>query len=127
MCLVFCPSSARRLLGAVCLLLFVTFSAHAQRLTFTTLAGPATGAGSVDGTGTAARFANPGGVAVDAGGNVYVADTDNQTIRKITPAGVVTTFAGLADHFAAADGSGGFARFNRPLGMAADSGGTLYV
>ena len=52
--------------------------------------------GSQDGTGSAARFFAPNAVAVDAGGNLYVADTDNETIRKITSGGVVSTLAGLA-------------------------------
>src|SRR5258705_180503 len=61
----------------------------------TTMLGRAASNGSADGTGSAARFYYPGGVATDSSGNVYVADTVNQTIRKITPAGVVTTLAGL--------------------------------
>jgi hypothetical protein len=61
--------------------------------TFTTLAGNA-GYGSADGTGSAARFWNPSGVAVDSAGSVYVADSKNHTMRKVTPVGVVTTLAG---------------------------------
>lgn len=59
----------------------------------TTLAGLAGVAGSINGTGSSARFNNPDGVAVDTAGNIYVADTFNNLIRKVTPAGVVTTFA----------------------------------
>src|SRR5258708_10362761 len=61
--------------------------------TFTTLAGQAS-IGSADGTGSAARFYEPEGVAADSSGNVYVADTFNHTIPKNTPAGLVTTLAG---------------------------------
>src|SRR5437868_11544831 len=60
--------------------------------TFTTMAGQAS-IGSADGTGSAARFFQPSGVATDSSGNVYVADAWNHTIRKITPAGLVTTLA----------------------------------
>ena len=84
--------------------------------------------GSADGTGSAARFYNPTGVAVDSAGNVYVADTDNYTIRKITPGGVVTTtLAGLAGQLGSADGTGSAARFNYPIGVAVDSAGNVYV
>ncbi len=93
----------------------------------TTLAGRAGASGSADGTGPAARFNHPAGVAVDAAGNVYVADTDNDTIRRITPAGVVTTIAGQAGLGGSADGAAGAARFNGPSGMAVDGGGNLYV
>ncbi|MGZ5441352.1 MAG: hypothetical protein ACXW4P_04610 [Thermoanaerobaculia bacterium] len=93
----------------------------------TTLAGLAGVAGNADGTGSAARFEHFGGVATDSGGNVYVADTGNDTIRKITPAGVVTTLAGSAGVSGNADGTGSAARFENPSGLATDSGGNVYV
>ena len=92
----------------------------------TTLAG-STSSGSADGTGTAARFSVPYGVAVDAAGTVYVADTFNNTIRKITPSGVVTTFVGSPIYGGSADGVGGSARFGSPTSVAVDAAGTLYV
>jgi hypothetical protein len=99
---------------------------YATPYTFTTLAGN-TGNGSADGTNSAARFAYPWGAAVDTNGNVYVADTVNNTIRKVTPAGMVTTLAGLAGSFGSADGTNSAARFNDPVGVAVDSAGNLYV
>jgi hypothetical protein len=95
--------------------------------TFTTLAGLAGNYGSADGTGSAARFDAPHGVAVDSAGNVYVADTGNDMIRKVTPAGVVTTLAGLAGNYGSADGTGSAARFHVPWGVALDSAGNVYV
>ena len=92
-----------------------------------TLAGLAGSSGSADGTGSAARFCYPYGVAVDGSGNVYVADTDNYTIRKITPAGVVSTLAGLAGSSGSADGTGSAARFDYPYGVAVDGSGNVYV
>jgi hypothetical protein len=91
----------------------------------TTLAGGS--GGSVDGTGAAARFSSPNSVAVDASGTVYVADTANNTIRKITPAGVVTTLAGVAGSFGSTDGTGAGARFASPRGVAVDGSGNVYV
>src|SRR5439155_685875 len=93
----------------------------------TTLTGLAGKPGSDDGAGSAARFAYPVGVAADAAGNVYVADSDNHTIRKITPAGGVTTLAGLAASPGGADGTGSAARFYYPGGVAADAAGNVYV
>ena len=97
----------------------------------TTLAGLARGfesvGGSVDGTGSEARFSGPTGVTVDGAGNVYVADTFNDTIRKITPSGVVTTVAGLAVSFGIADGTGSAARFSGPTGVTVDGAGNVYV
>src|SRR5947209_1392759 len=93
----------------------------------TTIAGQSHTIGSADGTGAAAHFFNPTAVAVDSSGNLYVADFANSTIRKITPAAVVTTFAGLARNYGYADGTGNAARFDRPSGVTVDSAGTVYV
>ena len=83
--------------------------------------------GSADGTGSAARFFFPCGIAVDSGGNVYVSEILNQTIRKITPAGVVSTIAGAVGVNGSADGPGAVARFSNPADLAIDSTGNLYV
>ena len=95
--------------------------------TVTTLAGAVALSGSVDGTGSSAKFNQPRGVAVDAAGNVYVADTNNATIRKITPDGVVTTVAGQPGTSGSADGLGSSARFYQPYGVAVDAAGNIYV
>ena len=93
-----------------------------------TLAGAPGVPGVANGTGTAARFNYARGVAVDANGNAYVADTNSSTIRMITAAGVVTTFAGTANTLGSADGTGTAARFNYPEGVAWDAvTGTLLV
>lgn len=93
----------------------------------TTLAGKAGAKGSTDGTGVAARFDYPSGISTDGAGNVYVADFNNYTIRKITPAGVVTTLAGKAGAGGSIDGTVAAARFEGPLAVATDSAGNLYV
>ena len=93
----------------------------------TTLAGQAGVAGSTNGTGTNALFTYPFGVTVDTNGVVYVADTDNSTIRKVTPAGVVTTFAGQVGITGSTNGTGTNAQFNLPHGVGADSAGNVYV
>ncbi len=93
----------------------------------TTLAGSAGSSGTNDGVGSAARFSSPNGVAVDSAGNVYVADTGNQTIRKVTPAGVVTTLAGSPGQTGSSDGTGSSAKFSQPFGVAVDSAGNVYV
>lgn len=93
--------------------------------TVTTLAGSGV-AGSADGVGTAASFNLPSAVAVDAHGNVFVADSANHRIRRITPAGVVSTFAGSgADR--TENGAGAAASFNLPFGLALGPDGYLIV
>lgn len=82
--------------------------------------------GSTNGTGAAASFRHPAGVAVDATGNVFVGDQQNHLIRKVTQAGVVTTFAGTGSA-GSSDGTGTSASFSSPIGLAFDASGNLYV
>lgn len=89
----------------------------------TTLAGNTYG--YADGNGTAAQFKGPWGICSDAQGNIYVTDVAEHKIRKITPAGVVTTLAGSTEGYA--DGSGAAAQFDTPSGICADAQGNLYV
>lgn len=93
----------------------------------TTLAGSSTEGGHKDGTGSAARFAGPRSLTASADGTVYVADTDNHVIRKITPQGVVTTLAGKPGEVGNANGKGDAARFSEPRGIAVDSHGNVFV
>lgn len=95
----------------------------------TTLAGNGE-AGYMDGEQSKARFNSPTGIAVDAEGSVYVADTLNHVIRRITPEGVVSTFAGQAPSGETGDyvdGTAAEARFNEPTGLAFDEAGRLFV
>ena len=94
---------------------------------FTNFAGLPGVAGSADGTGTNAQFYGLHGVALDSAGNVYVADESNFTIRKITPAGVVTTLAGSAGVAGSADGNGTNAQFYHPTGVVVDSAGNIFI
>ena len=101
------------------------FQRTASAQVVTTLAG--SGArGSVDGNGADASFSNPSGLAVDSSGNVYVADSGNHKIRKITPSGTVTTLAG-SGNAGGADGSGAAASFRFPRGIAVADSGNVYV
>ncbi|GAB3415393.1 hypothetical protein NX774_20095 [Massilia agilis] len=98
-----------------------------HRLAITVVAGDPIQSGSADGTGGGARFAGPSGIAIGDGGNLYVADTHNNTIRRITPAGQVSTLAGSATAYGSDDGIGAAARFAQPAGLAIDAGGNLFV
>ena len=107
----------------------VTFKTSASAadtsVTVTTLAGSGT-AGLANGTGTNAAFNSPNGTAVDAQGNIYVTDSFNHLIRKITPAGVVTTFAGNGA-LGFSGGTATTAQFYSPNGITTDAAGNVYV
>jgi hypothetical protein len=90
----------------------------------TTLAGSTSGFN--DGTGSAAQFTTLGEITITTSGNLYVADQGNHRIRQVTPAGVVTTFAGNATE-SSTDGTGTAATFDTPYGLTSDSAGNLYV
>ena len=95
------------------ILLACATAAHSQSLAFNILGGYA-GRASADGAGSLSRFNNPGGTALDAAGNLYVADTDSHTIRQVTPAGVASTLAGLPNTALAVSFVVGFV-VHRPL------------
>lgn len=119
------------LLAATGILTASLGAASAQIYQWTTIAGLPGQPGSVDGTNSAARFRRPQGLAMDYYGNLYVADTDNSTIRKLTLVGinwVTTTIAGLAGSPGSADGTNSDTRFNLCGGVAVDpTRGIVYV
>ena len=122
----------RTLLTLVIFALAVTVSGTRAQSTYTSYAftnfvGLPRVSGTNDGPGTAARFYTPGSVALDTSDNVYVTDYDNHTIRKITPAGLVTTLAGRGGVPGAIDGPGNVARFNGPFSVSMDRAGNVYV
>jgi sugar lactone lactonase YvrE len=95
--------------------------------TFSLFAGQPGVPGSANGTGTAARFMNPHAIAADGEGNLYVADTGNHAVRKITPLAEVSTFAGLAGVAGTNNGAADDARFNSPEGICVDHDGNVFV
>jgi sugar lactone lactonase YvrE len=107
----------------------VTFTTSATTadttVTVTTFAGNSNG-GLVNGTGTTASFNSPQGVAADAAGNLYVSDSFNHVIRKITASGVVTTYAGSGE-MGFSGGTNAMAKFYSPQGIAVDAAGNVYV
>lgn len=115
----------KKLLLILCIGLFTFTVSKVQAQIVSTIAGRGTG-GSTDGSGTDASFSNPSSVAVDRNGNIYVADNGNHKIRKITSAGVVSTFAGNGTS-GSADGVGAAASFNSPYGVAVDANDNVYV
>jgi sugar lactone lactonase YvrE len=95
--------------------------------TLSLVAGSALEAGNVDGSGAAARFSSPAGIAADSTGNLYIADRGNCSIRKITPAGTVSTLAGSPQRCVSVDGSGGAAGFFYLTALAAAPDGRLFA
>jgi sugar lactone lactonase YvrE len=92
-----------------------------------TVAGAVVQRGYVDATAGAARFRRPSSVVRDAGGNLYVADEENNSIRRIATSGAVTTFAGLGPDYGNVDGTGSAARFSAPVASVADAQGNVYT
>lgn len=93
---------------------------------YSIIAGQAGSSGTDDGTGTAAKFNFPAGITIDANGNLYVTETFNNRIRKITQAGLVSTIAGSTSGFA--DGTGSAAMFNLPIAICGDFvNSSLYI
>ena len=92
--------------------------------TVSTLAGG--DAGMTDGPGATAQFNTPSGIALDTQGTLYVADTANNRIRRVTPLGIVTTLAGRSES-GMRDGPANDALFNGPVGVAVDAAGRVYV
>jgi hypothetical protein len=93
----------------------------------TTVAGQLGVSGSNDGTGTNAQFSDPSGIAIDGSGNLFVSDTGNDTIRKVTPAGVVSLIAGVAGQSDFSNGPAAMAYFSSPLGIIVTTNGTIFV
>jgi NHL repeat len=93
----------------------------------TTIAGSTGQVGASDGRSSTARFNSPNGIVLDAMGHLLVADTKNHIIRRVSPAGLVTTIGGLTGQISGIDGIGQTARFSEPTGIAISSTGLVYV
>jgi sugar lactone lactonase YvrE len=116
-----------RSVSAVLCSVLLSTAVFAESLSVTTFVGSDAGPGYRDGFGSAARFDSLQGLAVDAGGNILVADSASHTIRHITPAGAVSTLAGVGGESGSANGRGGVARFTSPYAVAVDAAGNTYV
>ena len=122
-------SSLKTLAGVVAMAILLSLNpivVRSQTIRFSTFAGN-TGYGSVDGFTNFARFNFPHGMAADGKGNIYVADSQNSTIRKIDATHFVSTLAGAAGSPGSRDGSPATARFNNPQGIAVDAAGNIYI
>ena len=115
-----------KLLSGATVMCAAVIGAYAQPLPIYTMAGH-DAPGSADGFSSYARFNSAMGVTADSAGNIYVVDTGNGTIRKVTPDGHVSTLAGSAGNFGSANGTGTSARFFAPQGITVDYIGTIYV
>jgi hypothetical protein len=105
----------------------VIYRINASSGAYTVFAGTSGSSGSADGTGAAARFNFPTGITYDSAGFMYLTDTNNCTIRKITTGGVVTTLAGTAGSTGSTNGTGAAARFTFPTGLVYDGSANIYV
>lgn len=114
----------KKVLLTIFMLSFVLSNMKAQMVS--TIAGSAGVSGNLNGIGASARFNNPHGITADKAGNIYIADRYNNQIRKITPAGIVSTLAGTGS-IGATDGNGSVATFNEPWGITCDTLGNIYI
>ena len=113
-------------LSAILILLALASAVRAQD-SVTTLAGQPLVSGTANGTGTNALFSDPAAIVADASGNYFIADSRNDAIRKVTPGGVVTTFAGQLGVSGTANATGTNATFDTPSGLVFDGSGNLFV